>query len=135
MAARYGDLSRASRRSDVGERSARGAGKPTLPEVIGRYQDAHDHHDTERALSAFAADARVVDEDREYRGADQIRTWLATAAAEFTYTRTLLDVEVVDGDAWLVVNRLEGNFPGGVVDLRYRFALRDGLIAELTIAP
>ena len=27
------------------------------------------------------------------------------------------------------------NFPGGVVDLRYRFTLRDDLISELVIAP
>jgi hypothetical protein len=125
----------ALRRSDVGKRTGGGGFKPSLPEVIGRYQDAHDRHETERALGTFAADARVVDEDREYRGPDQIRAWLATAATEFTYTRTLIDVEAIDGDKWLVVNNLEGNFPGGVVDLRYRFVLRDGLIAELIIAP
>jgi hypothetical protein len=27
-----------------------------------------------------------------------------------------------------------GDFPGGQVDLAYRFVLRDGLIAELSIA-
>jgi len=34
-----------------------------------------------------------------------------------------------------VVNHLEGDFPGGVVDLRYQFALKGDLIAELVIAP
>jgi hypothetical protein len=29
-----------------------------LPDVIGRYQDAHDRHDTAVALSAFTLDAR-----------------------------------------------------------------------------
>jgi hypothetical protein len=33
------------------------------------------------------------------------------------------------------VNHLEGNFPGGVVDLRYRFVVVDDLISELVIAP
>jgi len=28
---------------------------------------------------------------------------------------------------------IEGDFPGGVADLTYRFALRDGLIADLSI--
>jgi hypothetical protein len=32
-----------------------------------------------------------------------------------------------------VRTHLEGNFPGGTVDLRYRFGLRDGRIAELRI--
>jgi ketosteroid isomerase-like protein len=106
-----------------------------LPAVIQRYQAAHDEHDTDRALAAFTSDATVIDEDRKYRGYDEIRHWLSTVAHEFTYTRTQIDAEVIDGDTWLVRNRLEGNFPGGVANLRYRFVLRKGLIAELAIAP
>jgi hypothetical protein len=34
-----------------------------------------------------------------------------------------------------VRNRLEGNFPGGVVDLRYEFTLSIDRISALTIAP
>jgi hypothetical protein len=34
-----------------------------------------------------------------------------------------------------VLNHLEGDFPGGVVDLRYKFVLSTELIAELVIAP
>ena len=106
-----------------------------LPEVVSRYQDAHDRHDTEVALSAFAPHARVIDEDREYRGFDEIRQWLRNAASEFTYTRTFVSAEALAGDTWLVLNHLEGDFPGGVVDLRYKFVLTAGLIAELLIAP
>jgi len=106
-----------------------------LPEVVRRYQDAHDHHDTDRALSAFTSNARVVDEEHEFRGVEQIRNWLDTAARQFTYTRTLVGAEVIDPDTWLVVNHLEGDFPGGVVDLQYRFVVRDDLIVELVIAP
>jgi hypothetical protein len=32
-------------------------------------------------------------------------------------------------------NHLEGDFPGGQVDLRYRFALHDNLITTVEIAP
>ena len=106
-----------------------------LPEVIRRYQDGHDRHDVEVALAAFTPDARVVDEDREYRGSDEIRHWLETAAREFTYTRTPLSAEAPATERWLVVNRLEGDFPGGVVDLRYQFGLTGDLIAELVITP
>jgi len=35
----------------------------------------------------------------------------------------------------LVTNRLEGNFPGNVVDLRYEFVLTGDLISRLVIAP
>jgi ketosteroid isomerase-like protein len=106
-----------------------------LPEVVRRYQDAHDHHDTDGAVSAFAPDARVVDEEHEFRGPDQIRNWLDTAARQYVYTRTFVGAEAIDADTWLVVNHLEGDFPGGVVDLQYRFVVNDDLIAELVIAP
>ena len=106
-----------------------------LPEVIVRYQEAHDRHDTEAALSAFARNARVVDENREYRGEAEIGHWLRTAAVEFTYTRTLLSADCSAPDTWLVLNHLEGNFPGGEVDLRYKFVLAADLIIELIIAP
>jgi hypothetical protein len=32
-----------------------------------------------------------------------------------------------------VTHHLEGNFPGGQVDLHFRFTLRDGAIADLVI--
>ena len=34
-----------------------------------------------------------------------------------------------------MVNHLEGDFPGGVVNLRYQFTVVDDLITELVIAP
>ena len=57
---------------------------PDLPEVVGRYQAAHDRHETAVALSAFAPDARVADDGREYRGIDEIRDWLDHTASEYT---------------------------------------------------
>lgn len=115
--------------------SSLGNDRLELPGVISRYQDAHDRHETEVALSAFAPDARVVDEGREYRGSDEIREWLRTAGSEFTYTRTFVSAEAPAADTWLVLSHLEGNFPGGVVDLRYKLVLTADLIAELLIAP
>lgn len=32
-----------------------------------------------------------------------------------------------------MTNRIEGDFPGGVADLGYRFTLRDGRVSELPI--
>jgi hypothetical protein len=119
----------------VNDATSLGNDRLELPDVVSRYQHAHDRHDTEVALSAFAPQARVVDEDREYRGFDEIRQWLRTAASEFTYTRTIVSAEALAADTWLVLHHLEGDFPGGVVDLRYKFVLTADLIAELLIAP
>jgi len=106
-----------------------------LPEVVTRYLGALDRHDTDAALSTFTQEARVVDEDREHHGTREIRRWLESAGGEYTYTRSYVGATASTRDVWIVHNRLDGDFPGNTVDLRYRFALRDGLISELVIAP
>jgi hypothetical protein len=78
--------------------------------------------------------ATVTDDGHEYHGRDEIRDWLASASKQFTYTRTLTGADAIDATSWLVTNHLEGNFPGGVVDLRYRFVLTDDRISVLDIA-
>lgn len=106
-----------------------------LPDVVTRYLRAHRAHDTATAIAAFTGDAEVTDDGRTYEGTDAIEAWLTRSSTEYTYTVTLTGAERVDAAHWTAVNRLEGNFPGGVVDLAYRFTLRDGLIERLVIAP
>ena len=86
-------------------------------------------------MQQFCTDAVVIDEGHTYRGIDGVESFLGNAASEYTYTRTLLSAEEQAPDEWLVANHLEGNFPGGVVDLRYELRLVDGLISHLRIAP
>jgi hypothetical protein len=121
------------RREDEEVTTPRAESEP--PDVIRRYLAAHDGRETEQALTAFTSGARVVDEDREYRGADAIRQWLTTAGSGFTYTRTFLSAESTGDHRWLVVNRLDGDFPGGTVELRYQFTLEGDQISALEIAP
>ena len=106
-----------------------------LPSVITAYQSAHDQHDVDTALAAFTEDAVVRDEDQDWAGAEQIRQWLTKTSNEYTFSRTLLGVEPIGTHGWLVRKRLEGNFQGGVVDLRYTFELDGDHIAKLAIAP
>ena len=106
-----------------------------VPEVIRRYFAAHDRRDVHDALSCFASDGRVFDDGREYAGQEAINDWLARASTQFTYTRTFLDAIAEESNVWLVRNRLEGDFPGGVVDLRYRFDIVNDLIVDLVIEP
>jgi hypothetical protein len=105
-----------------------------LPAVLRDFLPAHVTRDP-TALDAFAPDAVVTDEGRTLRGHDEIAPWLRDAGTEFTYTTDVVGAERVDDDHWVAVLHLEGDFPGGVVDLRYRFTLRDGLVTELAIAP
>jgi ketosteroid isomerase-like protein len=106
-----------------------------LPTTIRDHLAAHVAGDTDTALRAFTPDAVVVDDGATYRGTAEVRGFLSGAGKEYTYTTTLIAAERISDDEWVAVNHLEGNFPGGVVDLRYRYTLRGDRIAALTIAP
>jgi hypothetical protein len=107
-----------------------------LPLVVVRYFEQHADPEKREAVAAlFADDARVVDEGVTYDGVDAIRGWLGKTASAYTYTTTLLGQYSEGEDRWVVVARLERDFPGGVVDLRYRVSTADDRILDLVIAP
>jgi ketosteroid isomerase-like protein len=106
-----------------------------LPELISRYLVAHEARDLDTAVGFYTEDATVIDEGNTYRGPQQIRDWLATAASEFTYTVELTGARRIDDEHYVAIHHLEGDFPGGVADLHFTFTLREGGISQLTIAP
>ncbi|RLP78108.1 nuclear transport factor 2 family protein [Mycetocola tolaasinivorans] len=82
----------------------------------------------------FTPHAVVVDDGHIHRGTAEILAWLAGAASEFETTSTWLETRhVAEGTA--VLQLLEGNFPGGAVELTYTFGEDSaGLISTLTIS-
>ena len=107
-----------------------------LPTTVQTYLAAHTARDTETALAAFTADAVVIDDGHTHRGTGEVRRWLQESSSEYTFTTELTGAQRGDDRQWVAVSHLEGDFPGGVVDLRYRFTLdADDRIAVLTIAP
>ena len=106
-----------------------------LPGTIRGYLAAHAARDTEAAVRAFIPTATVVDDGASFRGTEEILRFLGKAGAEFSYTTELLGARRIDDAHWVATNRLTGDFPGGVVDLDYRFTIDGDLIAELVIAP
>ncbi|WP_432830002.1 nuclear transport factor 2 family protein [Dactylosporangium sp. CA-092794] len=102
---------------------------------ITTYMAAQNARDVDAAMACYAPDAVVTDDGHTYRGTDEIRGWLAGAAKEYTYTTEPVSTTRLDDEHYDVVQHLEGDFPGGVVDLHYRFTLRGSSIAELTIEP
>jgi ketosteroid isomerase-like protein len=111
------------------------AERADVPAIVAAHQAAHEAHDVERELACFAEHATVTDEGRTYQGLAEIRTWMGRAASEYTYTSELTALRQDDAEHWTVVRHLEGDFPGGVVDLRYRYTLGGDRITNLTIAP
>jgi len=106
-----------------------------LPAPIRGFLAAHTARDADTAIGAFAPDAVVTDEGRSFRGTEEVLAFLRHSGSEFTYTTELTGAERVDDEHWVAVNHLEGDFPGGVVDLAYRFTMDGDRIAELIIAP
>jgi hypothetical protein len=105
-----------------------------LPDNIKTFMTALDARDADRALATLVTDAVVTDEGRDYRGHGDIGAWIATAAAEYTYTTTFTGATTTDTTVD-VGQHLEGDFPGGVADLRYRFTLDGALISRVVIEP
>jgi ketosteroid isomerase-like protein len=104
-----------------------------LPRTITGYLTAHRDRDAATAVTYFTGDAVVTDDGRTYEGTAGIHGWLDRSAGEYTYTIELVAAAKADDEHYTAVNHLEGDFPGGVVDLHYRFTLRDGRIARLVI--
>ena len=57
------------------------------------------------------------------------------SATEYTYTTQLVGARRVDDNHYVAIHHLEGNFPGGVADLQFKFPLHEGRISQLTIEP
>jgi ketosteroid isomerase-like protein len=107
-----------------------------LPANVRRYLDAHRDKDAAAAIATFSPDAVVVDDGKTYTGLEQIHEWLGRSASEYTYTIELTAAAQFDDLNFEAVNHLDGNFPGGTVDLRYRFTLDSaGGVARLVIQP
>jgi ketosteroid isomerase-like protein len=106
-----------------------------LPDPITDYLVAHQARDIDAAIPHYTPDAAVTDEGRTYVGHDAIAAWLADAASEYTYTVELTSAARLGAGQYDAVHHLEGDFPGGVAGLHFRFTLRDGLITRLVIEP
>lgn len=106
----------------------------TLPQPIAAFFAGDAARDAEAVSTCFAPDATVIDEGNHYSGRAAIRQWIANASTQYRYTSTPFAMTQEDGRT-VVTSRLEGNFPGSPVDLRYRFALAGDQIAALEIVP
>ncbi|KZF09229.1 MULTISPECIES: nuclear transport factor 2 family protein [unclassified Rhodococcus (in: high G+C Gram-positive bacteria)] len=107
-----------------------------LPDNVKKFMTALDSKQGARGLAVFTADAVVTDEGHDYSGRDEIEAWLIASVSESEYTYTSeFTGATTTGTTVDVEQHLEGNFPGGVVDLHYRFTLDGALIQRLVIEP
>ncbi len=104
-----------------------------LPVPLEAYFEAGNGRDIARIAECFAPDARVLDEGEWRQGLEEICRWAEEARVKYNFISTPLAVEG-PADEPIVTARVEGNFPGSPIELRYRFDLSDGKIASLSIA-
>jgi hypothetical protein len=97
-----------------------------LPDNVKKFMTALDARQGARAITVFTADAVVTDEGHDHSG--------RVNESEYTYTSEFTGATAT-GTTADVTQHLEGNFPGGVVDLHYRFTLDGALINRLVIEP
>ncbi|GAY19268.1 hypothetical protein [Mycobacterium sp. shizuoka-1] len=105
-----------------------------LPDTIKTFMTALDGRAVDQALATLTAGATVTDEGHDYTGHDDIGSWIATAGSEYTYTTEFTGATTTAAGVD-VGQHLEGDFPGGVADLHYRFTLDGALISRLVIEP
>jgi len=107
-----------------------------LPDTVKKFMTALDARQGARALTVFTANAVVTDEGHDHSGRAEIEAWLAASVSESEYTYTTeFTGATATGTTVDVEQHLEGDFPGGVADLHYRFTLDGALIDRLVIEP
>lgn len=105
-----------------------------VPDVINRYFEADARRDTDAIVALFTDDGVVIDEGETWRGASEIRAWRDGTAARYQYTTQVFETESIGENGYLFTGRLEGNFPGGTADVKWRFTLAGDRVSELHIA-
>ncbi|GGE93213.1 nuclear transport factor 2 family protein [Sphingomonas prati] len=106
----------------------------TLPGTIAAYFEADAAGDAGAVARCFAKDGVVKDEGETHVGGAAIGQWKANASSQYHYTVEPFAV-ATEGDRTIVTAHVAGDFPGSPTDLRYRFVLAGGKIAELEIVP
>jgi uncharacterized protein (TIGR02246 family) len=103
------------------------------PGVITRYFSAQAARNWDAMVALFTDDAVVVDEGQTRRGSSEIRAWRENVASAYEYTTEVKNVQPFGGEQYVARVRLDGNFPGGTVDLRYQFDIDGDRIQRLEI--
>jgi ketosteroid isomerase-like protein len=106
-----------------------------LPVPVRRYFEVVDGDDPDALVALMTPDVVVVDDGATWQGHDGVREWRAKVVRQWDYTTELTDARLADAATYVVTGHIEGNFPGGEVDLFYSFGLAGDLIAGLAISP
>jgi hypothetical protein len=105
----------------------------TLPRSIADYFAGKNARDYAQAISGFAPEGAVSDEEQQHVGAEAIQRWMEETAAKYNDQSQVREA-TTQGDRTVVTAEVSGTFPGSPIEFRYAFTLQDGLITSLAIA-
>jgi hypothetical protein len=103
-----------------------------LPKPIALYVEAENSGDPNLLEPCFAENAVVSDENETHEGLASIKEWKAETKMKYQHTIEPLSILEKDG-AFIVNNRLTGNFPGSPIELEFVFTLEGDKIISLEI--
>jgi ketosteroid isomerase-like protein len=105
-----------------------------IPAAVQTFVEATNRGDAEAFVAAFTHDAELDDWGREYHGRDGVRAWDRTDNIGVRAHFTLVSIEPgASSDTFVVTLTVTGDGHNGTGPMTFR--LRDGLIANLRIAP
>lgn len=103
-----------------------------MPAPVSAYFAAANAHDADRIAACFAENAVVHDERGDIVGREAIRAWADATGRKYRHTAEIVSVEE-SGGGTIVTARIEGDFPGSPIHLRFSFNLANGAIGGLEI--
>lgn len=104
-----------------------------LPSAVQDFFSGKNARNLPLALSGFSSDPVVKDERHEYIGQNAIAEWLKSSTAQYDDQVIVQGIET-DGTDVVVLGEVSGTFPGSPIVLRFRFAMAEGKISQLSIA-
>jgi hypothetical protein len=103
-----------------------------LPEAIKNSLAAAQRHDPDAVALNFTADTTIREAGTTYSGHEGVRAWVRNHAEE--YEDTVTHAYSVDRGHYILVDHVEGDFPGRVADLLYEINIDEaGLIVSLRV--
>ena len=103
-----------------------------LPTPLDAFVKAENAHDVEAFVACFTPEALVHDENKDRRGATEIRTWISEAFTAYHQSVEVKSVES-EGSEIVLTSIVWGTFEGSPIEITHRFTLEGDRIVKLVI--
>lgn len=103
-----------------------------LPEVVARFIETQNIHNSEAYTACFTDNAIVHDEGRTHTGKEEIRKWIEEANDNYKSVMKRLHYDESESKGVLTAE-VSGTFPGSPIKLKFHFDIVDGKIQYLKV--